>query len=152
MINKILLGIIVVLALVGTADSLYALRQHYQPAYSSSCDINEEISCTAINQSEYSEMYGIPVSAAGAAGYLVIGIMAAGMLTRLLGQGKGMPLLLLLALGALGFSLWLTYAEIFIIKAVCPMCVISQGLIAAIAVLTLAAEVRRRRAGRVLSG
>ncbi|MHB8181957.1 MAG: vitamin K epoxide reductase family protein [Acidithiobacillus ferrivorans] len=60
------------LAFLGVADSSYALYQHYAPPETSSCDVNETISCTAINQSDYSVLLGMPVAGLGMAGYALI--------------------------------------------------------------------------------
>jgi uncharacterized membrane protein len=41
----------------------------------------------------------------------------------------------------------LTYVEIFILKAVCPLCVISLTLVTIITILAALGELHRRRAG-----
>ncbi|MBE0429889.1 MAG: vitamin K epoxide reductase family protein [Thermoleophilia bacterium] len=126
---------VIVLALAGVADSAYALNQHYAPAETSRCDVTAAISCTAINQSEYSKLSGVPVAAIGVAGYALIGALAGvGMMPSR--QKRVWQLLLAMSTIALGFSLWLTWVELFILRAVCPLCVISLALIAAISALT----------------
>ena len=74
---KTILIIIIVLALAGVVDSAYALKQHYAPPDVSGCDFNATISCTAVNQSEYSAVAGVPVAGIGIAGYLLIALLAA---------------------------------------------------------------------------
>lgn len=142
--NRKILAVILVLALIGVADSSYALFQHYAPANTSSCDVNETISCTAINQSEYSVLFAVPVAALGIAGYIFMAALPSTMLLRLIGQELALLLLLAVSLVATGFSLWLSYIEIFILRALCPLCVTSQTLVAAITVLALTAVLRRR--------
>ena len=104
---------IIFLALAGIVDSGYALDQHYSTAEASSCDINAVVSCTAVNQSRYSEIAGIPVAGIGMAGYALMGALAGLMFT-----GRGHRLLLhrslvALSLIALAASLALTYIEVF---------------------------------------
>jgi uncharacterized membrane protein len=145
---RIILAAIVILALVGVADSAYALKQHYAPPESSSCDVNETISCTAVNQSEYSVLLGVPVAGIGIAGYLLqAGLATVALISnvsyRLIGRS-----MLILAAGALAFSSWLTWVEIFVLKAVCPLCVLSLSVIAAISVLALLVTLTASRQGK----
>ncbi len=86
MVNKKLLAVIVFLAIIGVADAGYAFLQHYTPANASACDVNETISCTAINQSEYSVLFGMPVAALGIAGYMLMAALTSSMLLRLIRQ------------------------------------------------------------------
>lgn len=124
------------LAVLGIADSGYALSQHYAAPETSSCDINETISCTAINQSEYSVFLGVPVAGLGMAGYALIGGLAAAIMLRFRERFVAW-LLLLVSIAALVFSLWLSWIEVFILKAVCPLCVTSLLIISAISVMAL---------------
>jgi uncharacterized membrane protein len=124
------------LALLGAGDSSYALYQHYTPPETSACDVNETISCTAINQSEYSVLLGMPVAGLGTAGYALIAALAVAMMVQFRKMLAGW-LLLAVTIVALVFSLWLTWIEIFILKAVCPLCVMSLLAITAITVLAL---------------
>lgn len=129
---KFVLIAIIMLAFAGAIDSGYALQQHYAPPDLSSCDFSETVSCTAVNQSKYSEIAGIPVAGIGIAGYLMLGLLAGIALAK---PQKAPMLFQLLALASLGgflVAVCLTYIELFILKAVCPLCVISQALILAI--------------------
>lgn len=81
--------------------------------------------CWTVNNSPYSSVYGIPVSILGAAAYLVLLflILTNGRLfipTELSDQ-----LAFGICLAGFIFSIYLTYIEIAVIKAVCPFCVIS---------------------------
>jgi len=142
---KIILVAIILLAFVGIADASYALYQHYAPPDTSSCDVNETVSCTAVNQSEYSMLYGVPVAGMGIAGYVVIAILATAAMAPFASQRTIGWLLLLASLAALAFSLWLTWIELFVLNAVCPLCVLSLSLIAAITVLSIAVILMGRR-------
>lgn len=141
---KLVLIAIIILALAGAVDSGYALNQHYAPPDLSSCDFNETISCTAVNQSEYSEVAGIPVAGIGIAGYLMFVLFAGIALVKPLKVRVMFTLLALTSLGGFLVALCLTYIELFVLKAVCPLCVISQALIAAIMVLSVWTVIRNR--------
>ncbi|MHB9111326.1 MAG: vitamin K epoxide reductase family protein [Thermoleophilia bacterium] len=132
------------LAIAGAIDSGYALQQHYAPPDLSSCDFNETVSCTAVNQSKYSEVAGIPVAAIGIAGYMMLGLLAGIALAKPQKSRLMFKLLALASLGGFLAALGLTYIELFILKAVCPLCVISQGLIFAIMIIAWAGAFRNR--------
>ena len=119
--------LIVLLAIAGVIVSGLALHVHYttddQP-----CNLNDKWDCGVVNHSPYAVMYGVPVAAIGIAGYLLIGVLS------LLRQ-RG----LLLAAAAIGFSfaLYLTHIEAHVLGVWCLYCVISQGIIAALLLLTI---------------
>jgi uncharacterized membrane protein len=87
--------------------------------------------CERVQTSSYSELTGVPVALLGLAGYLAILVLALipGELGRLAGAGVAM-------VGA-GFSLYLTYLELFVINAICQWCVASALIMCAIAVLSV---------------
>lgn len=94
--------------------------------------------CQTVQDSEYSELAGIPVAVLGLVAYgtLLVAALMPGPLGRALG--------LFTAVVGVGFSAWLTYAEFVLIEAVCAWCVTSAVLITLALVLTL---VRAARAG-----
>ncbi len=134
---KYALVAIVVLALLGIADSAYALKEHYAAPLTSSCDINETVSCTAVNQSSYSDVAGIPVAAIGVAGYSLLAFLAGALVSNRRPVRLWRTLLLLASLAALAVSMALTYVELFVLSVVCPLCVTSLALVVLIASLTL---------------
>jgi uncharacterized membrane protein len=119
--------LIAILALAGVVVSALALHVHYctdtQP-----CSINEKWDCGIVNHSPFAEIAGIPVAAIGIAGYLALAGLA---LTR------RRFLLFVGALVGLGFALRLTFIEEFALQVWCLYCVISQGIIALITLLSL---------------
>jgi uncharacterized membrane protein len=119
--------LIAFLALAGIVVSTLALRVHYsndvQP-----CDINAHWDCGIVNHSRYAEIHHIPVAAIGIAGYYVLGLLA---LLRRRGFTLGA------ALVGLGFALYLTNIEAHKLEVWCLYCVISQGIIALIALFSL---------------
>lgn len=87
--------------------------------------------CQTVQESEYSELAGIPVAVLGLVAYgtLLVAALMPGPLGRALG--------LFTAVVGVGFSAWLTYAEFVLIEAVCAWCLTSAVLITLALVLTL---------------
>lgn len=145
MLARALLITIIILSLAGLVDSGYALRQHYAEPGESACNVSATVNCDTVNQSKYSELIGIPVAGIGMAGYaLFIGLSA----LILAGLARSTWVLVLLAgasLVAFVYSFYLTLVEIFVLGAVCPMCIISMSLVTIITVLALTAIVREYR-------
>jgi vitamin-K-epoxide reductase (warfarin-sensitive) len=118
---------IISLALAGAVVSALALHVHYS-AGTEPCSINQRWDCGIVNHSAYAEIAGIPVAVIGIAGYLLIGALA---LVR-----WRFPLFLA-ALAGLGFALRLSFIEEYVLGVWCLYCVISQAIIALIALLSL---------------
>ena len=87
--------------------------------------------CKTVQESSYSELAGIPVAILGLAAY--VGLLAAALIPGQLGRALG----LFTALISFGFSAWLTYAELFIIDAICAWCVTSAILVTLALILTI---------------
>lgn len=95
--------------------------------------------CHAVQSSPYARLFGVlPVGVLGAAGY--VGILAAWLLNR---SGRG-PLAaqapvaaLAMALFGVMFSLYLTYLEPFVIRAVCIWCLTSAAVITLLMLLSV---------------
>ena len=75
--------------------------------------------CATVQNSEYAQIAGVSLSYLGFITYalMLISAFLPGFPGRLLG--------LVTSVGGLLFSLWLLYAELFLIKAICPWCVAS---------------------------
>jgi uncharacterized membrane protein len=115
-----------VLALAGIVVSYLALRVHYNTG-PEICSINEQWDCGIVNHSPFAMLGPVPVAAIGIAGYAAIGVLA---------FFKRKRLMLLAALGGLGFSLYLTHVEKDILMVYCIYCVISLGIISLISLTT----------------
>jgi uncharacterized membrane protein len=99
--------------------------------------------CDVVNNSVYSQFYGVPVSVLGLAGYLLLLVLAmAALWTTGCTQRRILLLSLVLSLGGVGFSVYLTYLEIYVIEALCAWCVASAIVIALLAIVT-AVTIRR---------
>jgi uncharacterized membrane protein len=86
--------------------------------------------CDVVNNSLYSQIYGVPVSVIGLAGYLlVLGVALVALRTHDRTQRQLLLLNFLLSLGGVGFSAYLTYLEVYVIEALCAWCVASAVII-----------------------
>ena len=117
---------ILFLAIAGVVVSYLALRVHYSNE-TQPCDINAHWDCGVVNHSPFSMIGPIPVAGLGIAGYALIGVLA--LLRR-------RALLLAAAIVGLGFALYLSHIEKDVLEVWCLYCVISQGLILLITLLS----------------
>ncbi|HTV57133.1 MAG TPA: vitamin K epoxide reductase family protein [Terriglobia bacterium] len=128
------------LALAGVIISTLALRVHYSHA-TEPCSINEHWDCGIVNHSSFSMIYHVPVAAIGIAGYLLLGVLA---------LSRRRILLFVFAVLGLAFALHLSSIEMNVLQVWCLYCVISQGFIALITLMSLgwliAAEMAKSRA------
>ncbi len=119
------------LSLAGIAVSAYLLTVHWGWWTAVCLGVGD---CELVNTSRFSEMFGIPVALMGVGAYALLLILALGALWRIqpLWARRG-----ILSVGALGvaFSLYLTYIELFVLREICPWCVLSAILVTLIAVL-----------------
>lgn len=125
-------GVIAVLAVAGAIVSSVSLQHHYAKSATAYCDFGENFNCDIVNRSVYSSLFGIPVALIGMVGYLAL----LGLAT-VWGKREETPRMLLLAsLAGLGFALYLTYIEGFVLATWCILCLTSLTLILTIAVLS----------------
>ncbi len=119
---------IATLSLAGVIVAGLALQVHYSTA-TEPCSINAHWDCGIVNHSRYSMLFRVPVAAIGVAGYLLLGILA---------LARRRVLVLIAAIIGLAFALYLSSVERNILEVWCLYCVISQGIIALITLLSLA--------------
>ncbi len=119
--------VLVLLAIVGIVSSALALREHYRTD-TSPCSINDRWDCGIVNHSPYAVIAGVPVADIGIAGYLLLVVLA---------FRRSYRFMLVCALGAMGFSLYLAWIEKYLLGVWCIYCVISLGVISLLAVLVL---------------
>jgi uncharacterized membrane protein len=92
--------------------------------------------CQTVADSSYSELAGVNVSVLGIGGYLVL--LAAFVMPGDAARFAG----LVAALIGFGFSLYLTYLELFTIDAICQWCVASAVVMTAILVVATLRAIR----------
>jgi uncharacterized membrane protein len=138
MVRARLLIAIAVLAGTGILVSSVSLHHHYATSKTSYCDIGDSFNCDIVNRSRYSTVLGVPVAGIGVAGYLALLT-----LSTFYRQKPDTPTLLLTAsLAGLGFAIYLTYIEGFVLATWCVLCLSSLFLIFTIAVLSSALVLR----------
>jgi vitamin-K-epoxide reductase (warfarin-sensitive) len=119
--------LVCVLALVGALVAGLALHVHYSND-SEPCNINARWDCGIVNHSEFAEIYHMPVAAIGVGGYILLAALA-------LWNRRGWVLLGTFV--GLLYSLRLTWIEKHILQVWCLYCVISQAIIAFLAIVAL---------------
>jgi len=119
--------VIASISLAGLLVAALALQVHYSTA-TEPCSINAHWDCGIVNHSRYSMFFHVPVAAIGIAGYLMLAILA---------MARRRILLLIAAAIGLAFALHLSSIERNVLEVWCLYCVISQGLIALITLLSL---------------
>lgn len=119
--------VIAAFALAGVVVSALALHVHYVTGVQP-CDINSRWDCGIVNHSSFAMIGHVPVALIGIIGYLVIGVLAF-MRQRFL--------LMLAVFAGFCFALRLTFIEEYALEVWCLYCVISQGIISALLLLSL---------------
>ncbi len=116
------------LALIGLGIAAYLTYIHYagvKPLCLASGG------CETVQTSHWSKLAGVPVAVLGLVGYAAI-------LALLLVPGEtGLAATAFVALAGFGFSLYLTWAELFRIHAICQWCVASAVLMTLLAALSV---------------
>lgn len=123
------------LALAGIFVALYLTLYKLGMIGELSCRVG---SCETVNSSRWAEFLGAPVAAWGVGFYLVtFAVALAGVRERFAGDRRvSLALVLLSGFGVL-FSAWLTYLELFVIRAICQWCVVSAVIVLAIFLVSL---------------
>ena len=101
---------ILVLSLIGIGIAGYLTYVHYEGLKVLCLSSG---GCETVQASRYAKLDGVPVAVLGLLGY--IGILGSLMIRGELGRIAGFAI----ALTGFGFSLYLTYRELFTIKAIC---------------------------------
>jgi uncharacterized membrane protein len=123
---------ILVVCLLGLLDASYLTYEHYNGLKGLLCvgGHGGHSSCQTVQSSAYSKVVGIPVALLGLIGYVALfgTFLLRGELARVSAFG--------ISLMGFAFSMYLTYREIFTIKAICEWCVGSAVFMTVLVVLT----------------
>ncbi len=142
--RKLFLFLVLVLSVIGMADSIHLLEIKYGGHEFIACDINEKFSCSTVNMSPQSEFFGFPTAGIGLIGYSVLAMMSFFLLRKkdwrdkffhekLFNLVTPFTLLIVAAIGLI-MQLYYTYVEFFVLEQFCIFCLFSQALIIGIAV------------------
>ncbi|HJU65757.1 MAG TPA: vitamin K epoxide reductase family protein [Gemmatimonadaceae bacterium] len=128
--------LIALLALIGALVALYLTLYKVGALGEISCSIG---SCETVNLSRWATFLGLPVAAWGLAAYVVLLALSLVGLQPERERSRSISLAVVLLAGwSFLFSLWLTYLELFVIRAICMWCVISAAIMTAIFALSVA--------------
>lgn len=111
-----------VLSLFGLAVSVYLTIDHYSAATELFCPATGGVDCGKVTSSAQSEFIGIPVALLGLGFFIALAVLSLPFAWR---AGRGVSLARLGLAGAgVAFVLWLVYAELAIIRAICLWCTV----------------------------
>jgi uncharacterized membrane protein len=122
MSRKILLALLIVLSIIGIADSVY-LAGSAATDTPLVCDINGLGGCNEVAQSPYSKVFGIPLADFGLAFYSILLVLTV-LYSRKDGEGLTNSLKAISIIGAL-LSIYFVFVQFFVIKALCVYCLVS---------------------------
>lgn len=122
--------VLIVLAVLGVGWAGYLTYVHYSGA-APVCSLKGN-PCSQVQKSVYSELAGVSVALIGLIGYLLI-------LGSLLAPEEERTRLITaaLTLGGFGFSVYLTYREVFSLHKICEDCVASAILMTVLMCLSV---------------
>ncbi len=123
-----------VLALIGTGIAGYLTWVHY--GHLKIVCLSGGGGCEKVQASSYAELAGIPVAVLGLVGYVLI------LGSLLLPEGDGAVAAAFLSLVGFGFSMYLTWAELFRIHAICQWCVASACVMTLLTIVSVARVLR----------
>lgn len=114
--------LILLLAFCGLADSAY-LAQSEVNRVPLVCNIEGLSGCNVVAHSQYSQLFGVPVSEYGVLFYSILFVLAA--LELVLFDQKLRRVLQALALIGILASLYFSFVQVFLIGALCIYCIAS---------------------------
>lgn len=109
--------LLILLSILGITLATYLFYNFLTKPAVESCYINSIVNCDAVTKGPLSTLLGIPVSLIGLTGYIVI--LFASFI-------KNIKLLLFMASFGMLFCLFITIQEIFLLKVICPVCLLCQ--------------------------
>jgi uncharacterized membrane protein len=121
----------IVLTAVGLCLAAYLTYVHYS-GVTPPCSIKGN-PCSEVQKSQYSLLIGIPVALIGLLGYIAI----LGSLLLAPDGERARLATMALILGGFGFSLYLTYRELFTLHKICEWCVSSAVIMTVLACLSV---------------
>ena len=112
-----------VLALAGAAIAGYLTIVHYRESLLVCSGVSD---CETVQTSEYAEVSGIPVAMMGLVMFVVLIALTVARIVRPGYADAATMIIFAMVVASLGFYIYLTYLELFVIHAVCQWCVASS--------------------------
>ncbi|MBT8166083.1 MAG: vitamin K epoxide reductase family protein [Acidimicrobiia bacterium] len=115
------------MALAATAVAIYLTIAHYADPDLLVCSDGGTVNCSSVTSSDQSLLFGIPVALLGLIWAAVVSVLCLPMAwraaSRLVHQAR-----LAAVTGGMAFVLWLIYAELIIVGAICLWCTVVHVL------------------------
>jgi len=131
-----------VLSAVGLAVSAYLTYEHYSTSLTLACPDTGTVNCVKVTTSSYAELLGVPVALLGLLFYVAMAALCLPAAWRR--QEAWVSRARLAAVtGGVAFVVYLVWAELFRIDAICLWCtVVHVATVGLFAVVVLAAALR----------
>ena len=131
-----------VLAVVGLLDAAYLAYEHGSGSNDLACPDTGHLDCAKVTTSAYSELHGMPVAYLGLGFFvLLVAVMspwAWANASPVLRWGR-----VVLVSGGLVFTIYLVWAELYRLDAICLYCTGVHAIVFLLFVITLVAEAMR---------
>lgn len=114
------------------------VQSRIDPDFNSFCAVSEGVNCETVAISDYSTVFGTPVSLWAIAGYAFVAFLAFFAAVRR-GRICGPGLLLLFGVFFLAVSIWLVYVMHFLIHSLCLLCLAIDVVNVSILILAIVA-------------
>ncbi|HSB91354.1 MAG TPA: vitamin K epoxide reductase family protein [Anaerolineales bacterium] len=122
------------LAVVGLLDAAYLAYVKLTNQLASCSNIGD---CEKVNSSRFADIGGVPIAVLGAVGFALILVAMALDHPGGRWQDTGRYAFFGLTLVGTLYSAYLTYIELFVLRAVCPFCVLSAIVMVALFALSI---------------
>lgn len=119
MSRKTQLTVFGLFAVLGLSDAIFLTVEHYRKAIPP-CSVTS--GCQNVLTSQYSTVFGIPVSLFGAFFYATILVLT---VIVAIGRDQWYAKLRFLTWAGLLASAWLVFVQLALLKAICPYCMVS---------------------------
>ena len=139
-IHKRFLGAFLLIALIGFADASYLTALHYRGA-APACSLFE--GCEKVTSSRYASVGPVPLALIGAGYYLALVISIVAYLDT--GRRELMVFATGLSAGGFAASMVFVHLQLFVIRAICPYCMLSA--VSSTLLFVLGLILVRRRTG-----
>jgi uncharacterized membrane protein len=130
--NRNVLIVIALFALAGLSAATYVFVTH-SLGYELFCPF--ATGCDAVQNSPYAVLFGIPVALLGMVGFTAYTALALSALRLGAATRRHLHALLVLSVVEVGFTLYMAYLQVSVIRAICSWCMLSAALTVALAVL-----------------
>lgn len=130
-ISRKILWAFIIIATIGFADATYLAFEYYTGSVPP-CSLTD--GCETVTTSEYSTIFGISVALLGSLYYLTLLVLAMIYKDTLSLRIAGLAGIFTVL--GLGMSIWFTYLQFFVLKALCPYCLFSALTSTALFVLS----------------